>query len=73
MAYSMSPSPTTIHQRILSKLALPILVHFEGKPCELFLTPFDVRLSEQPNASGNYIDTVVQPYILRFTCRYSGI
>ncbi len=64
VAYSMSPAPATVHQRILSRLALPILAHLEGKRCELFLAPFDVRFAEQQNASDNYIDTVVQPDIL---------
>jgi Uma2 family endonuclease len=64
VAYSMSPAPATVHQRTLSKLALPILVHLAGKPCETFLAPFDVRFSEQQNVSANYIDTVVQPDIL---------
>jgi Uma2 family endonuclease len=64
VAYSMSPSPTTTHQRVLSKLALPLLAHLDGKCCELFLAPFDVRFLEQQNASDNYIDTVVQPDIL---------
>ena len=64
MAYSMSPAPTTSHQRILRKLAFTINTHLEGKQCELFLAPFDVRFAEQKNASDNYIDTVVQPDIL---------
>jgi Uma2 family endonuclease len=64
VAYSMSPAPTTTHQRVLRKLALPILAHLEGKSCEPFLAPFDVRFSDQQNASDNYIDTVVQPDIL---------
>jgi Uma2 family endonuclease len=64
MAYSMSPAPTTSHQRILRKLAFIINAHLEGKECELFLAPLDVRFAEQKNASDNYIDTVVQPDIL---------
>lgn len=64
VAYSMSPAPTTAHQRILLKLAFAINAHLDGKRCELFLAPFDVRFSDQLNTSDNYIDTVVQPDIL---------
>lgn len=64
LAYSMSPAPTTTHQRILRSLAFAIYSQLEGKHCELFLAPLDVRFSEQLNASDNYIDTVVQPDIL---------
>lgn len=64
VAYSMSPVPTTTHQRILRNLAFAKYAKFEGKRCELFLVPFDVRFSKQQNSSDNYVDTVVQPDIL---------
>ena len=64
VAYSMSPAPTTNHQRVLRKLAFGINVHLEGKRCELFLAPFDVRLCQDKQQSDNYIETVVQPDIL---------
>ncbi len=64
IAYAMSPAPGVNHQRIAGKLYKPFSIHLEGKPSEPFFSPFDVRFSEKPNASDNYIDTVVQPDIL---------
>jgi Uma2 family endonuclease len=49
-------SPTVAHQRILKKLASQIDKYLEGSPCELFISPLDVRLNYDTND-----DTVVQP------------
>jgi Uma2 family endonuclease len=64
VAYAMTPAPTTAHQRILRNLAFAINVQLDGKDCELFLAPFDVRLSQNKQQSDNYIETVVQPDII---------
>jgi Uma2 family endonuclease len=40
----MSPSPSTKHQRISSKLQFNFSVFLEGKPCEVFDAPYDVEL-----------------------------
>ncbi len=64
VAYAMSPAPTTIHQRIIRKLATRINAHLEGKKCELFWAPFDVRLADSAAVSDNYVETVVQPDIV---------
>lgn len=40
----MSPSPSTKHQRISSKLQVKFSVFLEGKPCEVFAAPYDVEL-----------------------------
>jgi len=61
---AMSPAPTVRHQRLSRKLAWQFENYLHDKPCELFTAPFDVRLSEQPFASDDYIDTVVQPDML---------
>jgi Uma2 family endonuclease len=54
-AYAMSPSPTYRHQGIVRELAGPMFNYFKGKKCQLMLSPFDVKLSD---------DTVVQPDLL---------
>lgn len=58
--YDMTPAPSRQHQRLLSRLAVPIGSHFEDGPCEFYVAPFDVRLPRggEPDAD---VDTVVQP------------
>lgn len=63
-AYCMSPAPGVTHQRVAGRLFRPLSVHLQVKPCEVFFSPFDVRLSEQADASDNYVETVVQPDLL---------
>ncbi|MBI9107173.1 MAG: Uma2 family endonuclease [Spirochaetales bacterium] len=54
-AYLMSPAPTTSHQRLSRVLSIAVYNYIEGKNCEAFCAPFDVKLAE---------DTVVQPDLL---------
>ncbi|HCE42050.1 MAG TPA: Uma2 family endonuclease [Lentisphaeria bacterium] len=54
-AYMMSPGPTTRHQAILGALAREFLNYFHNKKCTTFLSPIDVKLSEED---------VVQPDIV---------
>ena len=56
--YLMS-APTVQHQRILGRLFLKIGNFLDGKSCEVFLAPFDVRLNADTSD-----DTVVQPDIV---------
>ncbi len=63
-AYCMSPAPSVNHQRIAGKLFRPLSTHLQGKTCEVFFSPFDIRLSEQNDVSDNYVETVVQPDIV---------
>ena len=58
-AYLMA-APGTAHQRIVGALFYRMYPHFEGKPCEVFLSPYDVRLFPQEEDS-DYI--VLQPDI----------
>ena len=46
-AYLMSPSPTPRHQGIIGELLLQMANHFKGKPCQVFVAPLDVVLSEE--------------------------
>ena len=60
--YKMSPAPTSTHQKVSGKLHIKIGVFLEGKSCQLFAAPFDVRLpvSKKKKADKDII-TVVQP------------
>lgn len=43
----MSPSPSTIHQRISRKLLIKFDQFLNGKPCEVFHAPFDIELKNE--------------------------
>ena len=58
----MSPAPLVSHQRILMRLSLPIGNYLINKKCELFVAPFDVRLTnKRKSAINKSITSVVQP------------
>jgi len=61
VAYAMSPSPGVKHQSISMELSRQFSTYLKGKACQIFAAPFDVRLSDQPGVSDNYVATVVQP------------
>lgn len=44
---SMSPSPSTMHQRISTRLLAQLFNLLDGGECEVFSAPFDVKLSER--------------------------
>ena len=46
-AYMMSPAPTTRHQAILGALAREFLNYFHNKKCTTFLSPIDIKLSDE--------------------------
>ena len=52
----MSPSPTQVHQEILLEIGGQFREFLKGKPCKVFIAPFDVRLNVRHKD-----DTVVQP------------
>jgi Uma2 family endonuclease len=58
----MQAAPSWEHQRILAQLGRQFLNYFQGKPCETYLAPFDVMLSEG-NEADEDIETTVQPDI----------
>ena len=60
--FKMSPAPSSGHQRILGNLYVPIWNYLQGKKCQAFLAPFDVRLPG-PSKKDRDIVTVVQPDI----------
>jgi len=62
VAFNMSPAPSRFHQKISGTLFSKIHHCLEGKPCEVYHAPFDVRLPEG-NEPEEDIITVVQPDI----------
>lgn len=63
-AYNMSPAPRRRHQRISGEIYREIANYLNGKPCEVYNAPFDVRLPLAKDDSDIKIDTVVQPDIV---------
>lgn len=42
----MSPSPSTKHQRISSRLQMKLGIYLDGKSCEVFNAPYDIELKK---------------------------
>lgn len=61
--YKMSPAPRRTHQRIETSLSSQLWRYFEHKKCEVYQSPFDVRLIKNKGQSDHEITTVVQPDI----------
>jgi len=61
----MSPAPNRIHQDISGNLFFEMKLLFADNPCNLYATPFDVRLkdSKKPPKKDSDYNTVVQPDI----------
>jgi Uma2 family endonuclease len=61
----MSPAPKVQHQRINGNLfgELRNIIKKHKGQCEIFSTPFDVRLPKNGEKEDSLIDTVVQPDI----------
>ncbi|GGF27857.1 Uma2 family endonuclease [Hymenobacter cavernae] len=61
--YQMSPAPRRRHQVTARNLNTPIALYLEGKQCEVYFAPFDVRLTTAGPNGDVQITTVVQPDI----------
>ncbi len=61
VAWNMSPAPSRAHQVLLGQLHLLFGGWLTGKPCQVYLAPFDVILPADSNQASNEVDTVVQP------------
>jgi Uma2 family endonuclease len=59
-AFAMA-SPSARHQAVLREFFGQFYVYLRGKPCQVFIAPFDVRLFYEEDESD---DTVVQPDIM---------
>jgi Uma2 family endonuclease len=61
--YKMSPAPRRIHQKVESNLHIEIGSFFKNSKCDVYESPFDVRLIKNKGQSDHEIETVVQPDI----------
>src|ERR1700759_1792200 len=58
--FNMSPAPGLLHQRLSGRIAYKLYDFMQGKTCEVFTAPFDVRFPGKSWLNKD-IDTVVQP------------
>ena len=62
--FRVYPAPNIEHQRVSRRVSRLIDEYLDGKQCELFVAPFDVRLPlPHKFIRDNMVDTVVQPDI----------
>ena len=61
--FKMSPAPNPKHQQVSIKLSSRIFNLLEGKNCQVYAAPFDIRLPVKNRKRDNEITTVVQPDI----------
>jgi Uma2 family endonuclease len=59
--FKMSPAPATKHQLIVGEIYYQIKKHLRTKSCQVFLSPFDVRLTPSRKDANSKVSTVVQP------------
>jgi Uma2 family endonuclease len=57
------PSPSQSHQQVVVELCRQAANALEGKPCDVYVAPFDVRLPKSSEGD-DLVDTVVQPDVL---------
>ena len=67
----MQAAPTWQHQSISGQLLKQFLVYLDGKPCQAFSAPFDLRLPES-NETDEETTLVVQPDIV-VVCDKKGL
>jgi Uma2 family endonuclease len=60
--FKMNAAPKRLHQKISLKVAIKLYSFLEGKPCEVYEAPFDVRLPIKSKKNED-VFTVVQPDI----------
>jgi len=54
------PAPSPSHQGIVVELGRQVANALEGKPCRVYVAPFDIRLPKA-DEEDDQVDTVVQP------------
>ena len=57
-------SPSDSHQRVLTALLLQIGNYLEGKRCNIYPAPYDVRLFQDAKDRPEDVGTVLHPYLL---------
>ncbi|MFI5139256.1 MAG: Uma2 family endonuclease [Sphingobacteriales bacterium] len=60
--FAMGPAPNRLHQGISLAMAVKLGNYLKGKPCKIYIAPFDVRLPRVSKEDAA-IYTVVQPDI----------
>jgi len=60
-AYNMTPAPSSDHQFVVGELFFFLRLFFGGNSCDVFVSPFDVYLSDHEDYANP--DHVVQPDI----------
>ena len=53
--------PNRGHQGIVGEIFRKIADYLDDKPCDVYVSPFDVRLSAEKDAADDEIINVVQP------------
>ncbi len=61
--WDMTPAPSRAHQKIIGDLFALLHALFLNRSCEVYIAPFDVRLSDISKSEDYEIFTVVQPDI----------
>ena len=61
--YLMAPAPSRPHQKVSGEIFRQLANYLEGKKCEAYSAPFDVRLFEQDGDRPEDVDTMVEPDI----------
>ena len=61
--YLMAPAPSRPHQKVSGEIFRQLANYLEGKKCEAYSAPFDVRLFEKDGDTPEDVDTVVEPDI----------
>lgn len=59
--FLMAPAPSRVHQGISMELSRQFGNYLEGKRCQVYAAPFDVRLFEKDGDTPEDVDTVVEP------------
>jgi len=58
--FRMSPGPNRAHQTISQRVNMRLLLSLQGKHCQVYTAPFDVRFTKKSKADKD-ITTVLQP------------
>jgi Uma2 family endonuclease len=66
VAWNMSPAPNRRHQYVTGRLFAKISMFLEGKPCRVYIAPFDVLLPDTQDQDDDEVSTVVQPDVSVF-------
>jgi len=66
--YLMS-APTRRHQALVGYIHASLFVYLKGKPCKVYISPFDVLLPELAETEDDLVTNVVQPDVIVFCDR----